>query len=99
MSTLLRVRGLETRFYTQEGVVQAVNGISYDLSEGETLGIVGESGCGKSVSVLSMMKLIPSPPGKITGDGLDANFSGQSMLSHSSVPSSASIPATPPLPQ
>ena len=66
MSTLLRVRGLETRFYTQEGIVQAVNGISYDLNEGETLGIVGESGCGKSVSVLSMMRLIPSPPGKIT---------------------------------
>ncbi|MBN1642180.1 MAG: ABC transporter ATP-binding protein [Anaerolineae bacterium] len=67
MSTLLQVRDLETRFYTQEGVVQAVNGISYSLGEGETLGIVGESGCGKSVSVLSMMRLIPSPPGKITG--------------------------------
>ena len=67
MSTLLQVRGLETRFYTQEGVVRAVNGITYSLGEGETLGIVGESGCGKSVSVLSMMRLIPSPPGKITG--------------------------------
>jgi oligopeptide transport system ATP-binding protein len=67
MSTLLEVKGLETRFYTQEGVVKAVNGISYDLDEGGTLGIVGESGCGKSVSVLSMMRLIPSPPGKITG--------------------------------
>jgi len=61
------VKGLETRFYTQEGIVKAVNGISYDLDEGGTLGIVGESGCGKSVSVLSMMRLIPSPPGKITG--------------------------------
>jgi oligopeptide transport system ATP-binding protein len=67
MAKLLEVRDLETRFYTQEGVVQAVNGISYDLGEGGTLGIVGESGCGKSVSVLSMMRLIPSPPGKITG--------------------------------
>ena len=67
MSKLLQVRDLETRFYTQDGVVQAVNGVSYDLGEGETLGIVGESGCGKSVSVLSMMRLIPSPPGKITG--------------------------------
>ncbi|HUT20319.1 MAG TPA: ABC transporter ATP-binding protein [Anaerolineae bacterium] len=67
MSTLLEVKGLETRFYTQEGIVKAVNGISYDLDEGGTLGIVGESGCGKSVSVLSMMRLIPSPPGKITG--------------------------------
>jgi oligopeptide transport system ATP-binding protein len=66
MSMLLEVKGLETRFYTQEGIVKAVNGISYDLDEGETLGIVGESGCGKSVSVLSMMRLIPSPPGKIT---------------------------------
>ena len=67
MSKLLQVRDLETRFYTQDGVVKAVNGITYDLDEGETLGIVGESGCGKSVSVLSMMRLIPSPPGKITG--------------------------------
>jgi oligopeptide transport system ATP-binding protein len=67
MSTLLEVKDLETRFFTQEGVVNAVNGISYDLDEGGTLGIVGESGCGKSVSVLSMMRLIPSPPGKITG--------------------------------
>jgi len=67
MVKLLQVRDLETRFYTQDGVVQAVNGVSYNLNEGETLGIVGESGCGKSVSVLSMMRLIPSPPGKITG--------------------------------
>jgi oligopeptide transport system ATP-binding protein len=67
MSALLQVRELETRFFTQEGVVKAVSGIGYDLKEGETLGIVGESGCGKSVSVLSMMRLIPSPPGKITG--------------------------------
>jgi oligopeptide transport system ATP-binding protein len=67
MSKLLQVRDLETRFYTQDGVVKAVNGVNYDLGEGETLGIVGESGCGKSVSVLSMMRLIPSPPGKITG--------------------------------
>ncbi|MFN2133387.1 MAG: ABC transporter ATP-binding protein [Anaerolineae bacterium] len=67
MSTLLEVKDLETRFFTQEGIVKAVNGISYGLDEGETLGIVGESGCGKSVSVLSMMRLIPSPPGKITG--------------------------------
>jgi oligopeptide transport system ATP-binding protein len=67
MSKLLQVRDLETRFYTQDGVVKAVNGVTYDLDEGETLGIVGESGCGKSVSVLSMIRLIPTPPGKITG--------------------------------
>jgi len=78
MSNLLEVRGLETRFYTQEGVVKAVNGIDYSLGEGETLGIVGESGCGKSVSVLSMMRLIPSPPGKITGG--EVVFDGRDLL-------------------
>ncbi len=78
MSALLEVRNLETRFYTQEGVVKAVNGISYTLDEGETLGVVGESGCGKSVSVLSMMRLIPSPPGKITGG--EVLFEGQDLL-------------------
>jgi oligopeptide transport system ATP-binding protein len=56
---------LTTRFYTYEGVVHAVNGISYSLDAGEILGIVGESGCGKSVSMLSVMRLIPDPPGKI----------------------------------
>ena len=64
---LLEVRDLKTQFFTQDGVVHAVNGISYYLNEGETLGIVGESGCGKSVNVLSVMRLIPMPPGKIVG--------------------------------
>ena len=64
---LLEVKGLETRFFTQDGIVNAVNGISYALNEGETLAIVGESGCGKSVGVMSLMRLIPQPPGKITG--------------------------------
>jgi oligopeptide transport system ATP-binding protein len=67
MSRLLEVKGLETRFFTQDGVVHAVNGISYYVDEGETLAIVGESGCGKSVSVMSLLRLIPMPPGKITG--------------------------------
>ena len=62
---LLEVKNLTTRFYTEDGVVYAVNGISYALDEGETLGMVGESGCGKSVHALSMMRLIPIPPGKI----------------------------------
>lgn len=62
---LVQVKNLTTRFYTEDGVVHAVNNISYDLHEGETLGVVGESGCGKSVHALSMMRLIPSPPGKI----------------------------------
>src|SRR5512142_1880068 len=66
MGRLLEVKGLETRFFTQDGVVQAVNGISYTLDEGETLAIVGESGCGKSVGVMSLLRLIPMPPGKIT---------------------------------
>ncbi len=67
MGRLLDVKGLETRFFTQDGVVHAVNGISYHLDEGETLAIVGESGCGKSVGVMSLIRLIPQPPGKITG--------------------------------
>jgi oligopeptide transport system ATP-binding protein len=62
---LMQVKNLTTRFYTDDGTVYAVNGISYDLHEGETLGIVGESGCGKSVHALSIMRLIPSPPGEI----------------------------------
>ena len=63
MSPLLEVKNLRTHFYTFEGVVKAVDGVSYDLEEGETLGLVGESGCGKSVSAMSLMRLIPDPPG------------------------------------
>ena len=62
---ILEVKDLVTRFYTPEGVVHAVNGVSFDLREGETLGIVGESGCGKTVTMLSILRLIPEPPGKI----------------------------------
>ncbi len=62
---LLEIKDLTTRFYTEDGVVHAVNGISYTLDEGETLGVVGESGCGKSVHALSIMRLVPIPPGKI----------------------------------
>jgi oligopeptide transport system ATP-binding protein len=65
LTSLLEIRNLTTRFYTQDGVVHAVNGISYNVDEGETVGVVGESGCGKSVSMLSVMRLIPDPPGKI----------------------------------
>ncbi len=78
MGTLLEVRGLETRFFTQDGVVHAVNGISYSMDEGETLAIVGESGSGKSVSVLSILRLIPQPPGKITGG--EVLFEGKDLL-------------------
>ena len=59
---LLKVQDLATHFKTPEGVVHAVNGVSFTLSEGETLGVVGESGCGKSVTMLSCLRLIPSPP-------------------------------------
>ncbi|MCE2494860.1 MAG: ATP-binding cassette domain-containing protein, partial [Alphaproteobacteria bacterium] len=53
MPALLEVKGLKTHFFTEEGAVKAVDGVSYDLQDGETLGLVGESGCGKSVSALS----------------------------------------------
>ncbi|MHB0979311.1 MAG: ABC transporter ATP-binding protein [Thermoleophilia bacterium] len=65
MSPLLDVKGLKTQFHTREGIVHAVDGISYVLDRGKTLGVVGESGCGKSVGALSLMRLIPDPPGKI----------------------------------
>ena len=62
---LLDVKNLKTYFFTDEGVVRAVDGVDLYIEKGETLGVVGESGCGKSVTALSIMKLIPSPPGKI----------------------------------
>jgi len=64
---LLEVNDLKTHFFTREGVVQAVDGISFSVEKGKTLGIVGESGCGKSVTALSIMGLIPKPPAKIVG--------------------------------
>jgi oligopeptide transport system ATP-binding protein len=78
MAALLEVKDLKTQFHTREGLVYAVNGISYQLDQGETLGIVGESGCGKSVGVLSLLRLIPEPPGKIA-DG-QALFQGRDLL-------------------
>ncbi|MBK7317566.1 MAG: ABC transporter ATP-binding protein [Anaerolineales bacterium] len=75
---LLDVRGLETQFKTPDGIVHAVNGVSFGLKEGETLGVVGESGCGKSVTMHSVLGLIPSPPGKVTAG--EAFFFGQDLL-------------------
>jgi peptide/nickel transport system ATP-binding protein len=63
---LLEIKALKTYFFTEEGVVRAVDGIDLHIAKGETLGVVGESGCGKTVTALSVMKLIPMPPGKIT---------------------------------
>ncbi|HNK64152.1 MAG TPA: ATP-binding cassette domain-containing protein, partial [Anaerolineales bacterium] len=63
--TLLEVKDLRTRFHTPEGIIHAVNGISFQIREGETVAVVGESGCGKSVSMMSLLKLIPQPPGEI----------------------------------
>tara|TARA_B100000029_G_scaffold198492_1_gene196567 strand:+ start:955 stop:1935 length:981 start_codon:yes stop_codon:yes gene_type:complete len=65
MESLLRVENLSTYFYSRGGTVKAVDNISFDVAEGETVGIVGESGCGKSATVLSIMRLIPNPPGRI----------------------------------
>jgi len=78
MTNLLEIHSLTTRFFTHEGEVHAVNGVSYSLQEGEILGIVGESGCGKSVSMLSLMRLIPEPPGRIV-DG-KVIFQGRDLL-------------------
>ena len=63
--TVLQVKGLKTYFYTEEGMVPAVDGLDFELHKGETLAIVGESGCGKSVTSLSILRIVPSPPGKI----------------------------------
>lgn len=78
MGKLLEVKGLKTHFFTQSGVVKAVDGISYHVDEGEVLGIVGESGCGKSVGAMSIMKLVASPPGRIV-DG-EIEFEGDNLL-------------------
>ena len=75
---LLSVRDLAVEFATEDGVVHAVNGVSYDVFPGETLGIVGESGSGKSVGVMSLLGLIPQPPGRITSG--EALFDGKDLL-------------------
>ena len=67
MADLIQVNDLQTSFFTPEGEVRAIDGVSFAIAEGKTLGLVGESGCGKSVTSLSIMRLIPSPPGKIVG--------------------------------
>ncbi|MGD0264394.1 MAG: ABC transporter ATP-binding protein [Candidatus Methylomirabilota bacterium] len=67
---LLRIEGLQTHFFTEAGTVRAVDGVSLTVRKGETLGVVGESGCGKSVTALSVLRLIPNPPGKIVSGNI-----------------------------
>ena len=75
---LLEVRGLRTTFDGEQGVVRAVDGVDFSLARGRTLGIVGESGCGKSVTALSIMGLVPQPPGRIAGG--EVLFEGEDLL-------------------
>ncbi len=81
---LLSLKNLKVTFFTEEGEVRAVNGVTYDIPAGKTLAVVGESGCGKSVTALSILRLIPSPPGKIVGGSI--KFRGKELLD---VPESA----------
>src|SRR6187397_3707191 len=76
--TILSVKDLRTYFHTEDGVVKAVDGISFELNRGETLGIVGESGSGKSVTNLSIMRLVPSPPGRVVSG--EIIFDGRDLL-------------------
>lgn len=78
MEKLLEVKGLKTHFFTSGGVVKAVDGISYDVAPGETVAVVGESGCGKSVGAMSILRLIPDPPGKTVGG--EIIFQGRDLL-------------------
>ena len=79
MSSLLEIKNLSTFFYIEEGVVQSVRNVDLKIERGETLALVGESGCGKSVTALSVLRLVPTPPGKFeTGNIL---FDGQDIFS------------------
>lgn len=75
---LLEVKNLKTLFYTDDGVVKSVDGVSFSVEKGKTLGIVGESGCGKSITSLSIMQLVETPPGKIV-DG-EIIYEGEDLL-------------------
>ena len=77
-SNLLAIKDLKTYFYTDYGVIKAVDGINFHINEGETLGVVGESGCGKSITGLSILRLVPKPPGNIVGG--EIFFQGRDLL-------------------
>ena len=76
--SILSVEDLKTHFFTRAGVVKAVDGVSFSVSEGESLGIAGESGCGKSISCLSLVRLVPQPAGRIVSGRI--LFEGQDLL-------------------
>ncbi len=75
---LLSIKGLKTAFVTREGSFLAVDGVSFDVARGEVMGLVGESGCGKSVTALSIMRILPDPPGKVVGG--EIVFEGKDLL-------------------
>jgi len=79
VTKLLEIENLQTHFFTSAGVVKAVDGITYDVAPGETVAVVGESGCGKSVSAMSILRLIPDPPGKVVGGNI--RFDDKDLLS------------------
>ena len=76
--TILEIDDLQTHFFTAVGTVRAVDGVTYALKPGETLGVVGESGCGKSVTALSILRLVANPPGRIVGGAI--RFEGRNLL-------------------
>ena len=78
MAKILEIENLQTQFFTSAGTVRAVDGITYTVDEGESVAIVGESGCGKSVSALSILRLIPDPPGRVVGGSI--RFMGMDIL-------------------
>jgi len=78
VATLLEIDDLKTQFFTSDGIVKAVDGVSYTVDEGETVAVVGESGCGKSVTAMSILRLIPWPPGKIVDGAI--RFAGRDLL-------------------
>jgi peptide/nickel transport system ATP-binding protein len=78
MSAMLEVEGLRTVFFTRAGLVRAVDDVSFTVDRGEVLAVVGESGCGKSITALSLMRLVPEPPGRIVGGSV--KLDGQDLL-------------------
>src|SRR5689334_7313501 len=81
LRNLLEVRNLRVEFHTEDGTLKAVDGVNLQIREGETLGLVGESGCGKSVTAFSILQLLPTPPAKYAGG--EINFRGDNLLAKS----------------